>query len=325
MGANLYWVFVALAVVGVLLILLGGAKKEGASDWPQSVQWGYLAVVIGGFGFLSNYMSFTAVMLVFVVITGAVWALDKWLLARKRAAADAQAGHFVDYSRGFFPVIFVVFLLRSFLVEPFQIPSSSMRPGLVVGDFILVNKFAYGIRVPVLNNVLIPVGQVQHGDVVVFNYPPNPKINYIKRVIGLPGDMVEYRNKRLTINGKPLPDAADGNYDYLEKELGLQQISANRFRESQGGKDYKVLNNPGTPVVALSQVQDFQYRDNCRYDDDGFACKVPQGHYFMMGDNRDNSSDGRYWGFVKDDLMVGKAFMIWMNFGDLSRIGTKVQ
>ncbi|XLM22102.1 signal peptidase I, partial [Chromobacterium piscinae] len=194
------------------MILLGGKKQEGAKDWPQSVQWGYLALVIGGFGFLSNYMSFTAVMLVFVVITGAVWALDKWLLAKKRAASGAEAGHFVDYSRGFFPVILVVFVLRSFLVEPFQIPSSSMRPGLVVGDFILVNKFAYGIRVPVLNNVLIPVGQVKHGDVVVFNYPPNPKINYIKRVIGLPGDTVEYRNKRLTVNGKPLTDVEDGTY-----------------------------------------------------------------------------------------------------------------
>ncbi|POZ60926.1 signal peptidase I [Chromobacterium alticapitis] len=326
MGGNLYWVFVALAVIGVMLIVLGGRKQEGAADWPQSVQWGYLALVIGGFGFLSNYMSFTAVMLVFVLITGTVWALDKWMLAKKRAASSAEAGHFVDYSRGFFPVIFAVFLLRSFLVEPFQIPSSSMRPGLVVGDFILVNKFAYGIRVPVLNNVLIPVGKVQHGDVVVFNYPPNPKINYIKRVVGLPGDTVEYRNKRLSVNGKPLTDAQDGTYDYLEKELGLQQITADQYREAlPAGKSYKVLNNPGTPVVALSQVMDFPYRDNCRYDDDGFVCKVPQGHYFMMGDNRDNSSDGRYWGFVDDKLMVGKAFMIWMNFANLSRIGSSIQ
>lgn len=279
--------------------------------------------MIGGFGLLSDYMSFTAVMLVFVVITGAVWALDKWMLAKKRAASGAQPGHFVDYSRGFFPVILVVFVLRSFLVEPFQIPSSSMRPGLVVGDFILVNKFTYGIRVPVLNNVLVPVNQVKHGDVVVFNYPPNPKVNYIKRVIGLPGDTVEYRNKRLTVNGKPLTDVEDGTYDYIEQ--GLAQITAQRFRESQGGKTYHVLNNAEAPVVALSQVQDFPYRDNCRYDDDGFVCKVPQGNYFMMGDNRDNSSDGRYWGFVDDKLMVGKAFMIWMNFTQLSRIGTQIQ
>ncbi|MCD4484828.1 signal peptidase I [Chromobacterium vaccinii] len=323
MGANLFWVFSAAVVVGVLLILLGGKKQEGAKDWPQSVQWGYLALVIGGFGLLSDYMSFTAVMLVFVVITGVVWALDKWMLARKRAASGAQPGHFVDYSRGFFPVILVVFVLRSFLVEPFQIPSSSMRPGLVVGDFILVNKFTYGVRVPVLNNVLVPVNKVNHGDVVVFNYPPNPKVNYIKRVIGLPGDTVEYRNKRLTVNGKQVTDVADGTYDYIEQ--GLAQITAQRFRENQGGKSYHVLNNVEAPVVALSQVQDFPYRDNCRYDDDGFVCKVPQGNYFMMGDNRDNSSDGRYWGFVDDKLMVGKAFMIWMNFSQLSRIGTRIQ
>ena len=325
MGANLFWGFVAAAVVGAILVALGGKKQDGDKDWPQSVQWGYLALVIGGFGLLSSYMSFTAVMLVFVLITGVVWALDKWLLAKKRAASGAQPGHFVDYSRGFFPVILVVFVLRSFLVEPFQIPSSSMRPGLVVGDFILVNKFTYGIRVPVLNNVLIPVNKVEHGDVVVFNYPPEPKINYIKRVIGLPGDTVEYRNKRLTINGKPLQDVPDGSYDYLEKDMGLQTITANQYRESQAGKTYHVLNNVGTPVVALSQVRDFDYRDNCRYDEDGFVCKVPQGHYFMMGDNRDNSSDGRYWGFVDDKLMVGKAFMIWMNFGNLSRIGTQIK
>nr|WP_156183914.1 signal peptidase I [Chromobacterium aquaticum] len=304
-----------------MLIAFGGKKQEGAKDWPQAVQWGYLAVLIGGFGLLSNYMSFTAVMLVFVLITGAVWCADKLLLAKRRAAG-AQAGHFVDYSRGFFPVILVVFLLRSFIAEPFQIPSSSMRPGLVVGDFILVNKFTYGLRVPVLNTVFAPVNKVERGDVVVFNFPPNPKVNYIKRAIGLPGDVVEYRDKRLSVNGKPLPDADDGSYEYLEQ--GLMMVNAQRYKETMGQRTYSVLNNAGTPVVSLSQVQDFPYRDNCRYDDNGFVCKVPAGHYFMLGDNRDNSLDGRYWGFVDDKLMVGKAFMIWMNFGDLSRIGKSI-
>nr|WP_312854500.1 signal peptidase I [Paludibacterium denitrificans] len=140
--------------------------------------------MIGAFGAMSSFMSFSAVMLVFVLVTGVVWALDKWLLAGKREPG-AEPNHFVDYSRGFFPVILVVFLLRSFVAEPFQIPSSSMRPGLVVGDFILVNKFTYGLRVPVLNTVFLPVSKVEHGDVVVFNFPPNPKVNYIKRVIGL--------------------------------------------------------------------------------------------------------------------------------------------
>jgi len=318
-GDNLFWVFSVAAIVGVLMVAFGGQREPGAKDWPAQVQWGYLALVIGGFGLLSSYMSFTAVMLVFVLVTGVVWALDKWLLEKKRAQ---PAGHFVEYSRGFFPVILVVFLLRSFLVEPFQIPSSSMRPGLVVGDFILVNKFTYGVRVPVLNNVFIPVGKVERGDVVVFNYPVNPKVNYIKRVIGLAGDVVEYRNKRLSINGKAVPDTQDGTYDYLEQ--GMATIHNDQFKETMDGKSYRVLNIPDTPVVALGQVSDFPSRDQCQYDDSGFVCKVPAGHYFMLGDNRDNSLDGRYWGFVDDKLMVGKAFLVWMNFSAPSRIGTLI-
>jgi signal peptidase I len=336
-SGNYFWVFVALGVVGLMLVVFGGKKQPGAKDFPASVQWGSLGVVIGLFGVLSEYMSFTAVMLLFVVATGIVAGFDRWVLVprrRARAAADADATKvqisgvsepnvLVDYSRGFFPVILAVFVLRSFLVEPFTIPSSSMRPGLVVGDFILVNKFIYGIRVPVLNNVLIPVGKVQRGDVMVFNFPLNPKVNYIKRVIGLPGDTVEYRNKRLTINGQPVPDVKDGSYDYLEQ--GVATIHNDRFREQMpGGKSFDVLNIPEAPTLMSSQVVDFPGRDQCRYDDNGFVCKVPQGQYFMMGDNRDNSLDGRYWGFVDDRLVVGKAFLIWMNISQLGRVGTLI-
>lgn len=354
MFGNLFWVFVALTVIGLMLVAFGGKKQQDAKDFPVAVQWGALAVVIGVFGVLSDYMSFTAVMLLFVVATGVVTAFDRWVrrprLARQAgetaqaAAADRaglpadaaavadtiatavtvpQANVLIDYSRGFFPVILAVFLLRSFLVEPFTIPSSSMRPGLVVGDFILVNKFAYGIRVPVLNNVLIPVGKVSRGDVVVFNFPVNPKVNYIKRVIGLPGDTVEYRNKRLSINGRPVQDAPDGSYDYLEQNVAM--IHNDRFRETLGDKQFEVLNIPDTPTLAPSQVMDFPGRDQCRYDDSGFVCKVPQGQYFMLGDNRDNSLDGRYWGFVDDRLLVGKAFFIWMNFSNPARIGSRVR
>jgi len=322
-SGNYFWVFVALAIIGLMLTVFGGKKQPGAKDFPPSVQWGALFVVIGVFGVLSQYISLTAVLLLFVVITGAVYALDKWLLAKKRAEREAEASLVVDYSRGFFPVILVVFLLRSFLVEPFTIPSSSMRPGLVVGDFILVNKFIYGIRVPVLNNVLIPVGQVERGDVMVFNFPMNPQINYIKRVIGLPGDVIEYRNKRLTINGQPVADVKDGTYDYLEQ--GVAMIHNDRYQEHLGAKKVEVLNIPDAPTLVPSQVMDFPDRDQCRYDDNGFVCKVPTGRYFMMGDNRDNSLDGRYWGFVDDRLVVGKAFFIWMNFSQPSRIGSLVR
>lgn len=323
MSGNLFWVFVALVVIGVAMVIFGGKKQAGAKDFPASVQWGALGVVIGVFGILSDYMSFSAVMLIFVVATGLIAALERWVLGPRRLAKPAAPNVLIDYSRGFFPVILVVFLLRSFLVEPFTIPSSSMRPGLSVGDFILVNKFTYGIRIPVLNSVLIPVNKVERGDVVVFNFPPNPKVNYIKRVIGLPGDLVEYRNKRLTINGKAVPDVSDGSYDYLEQHVA--EIHNDRFQETLGNKKIQVLNIPDAPTLVLSQVMDFPDRDQCRYDDNGFSCKVPQGHYFMMGDNRDNSLDSRYWGFVDDNLLVGKAFFIWMNFSDMGRVGSRVQ
>jgi signal peptidase I len=238
-SGNLSWVFVGLVVIGFGLALFGGKKQAGAKDFPVMVQWGALALVIGVFGLLSDYMNFGTVMLIFVLATGLIAALDRWVLARKRDAGE-PAGVLVDYSRGFFPVILAVFVLRSFLAEPFTIPSSSMRPGLSVGDFILVNKFTYGIRIPVLNTVLIPVHKVERGDVAVFNFPPNPKVNYIKRVIGLPGDTVEYRNKRLTINGKAVPDVSDGSYDYLEQKVA--QIHNDRFRETLGNKQVEVLN-----------------------------------------------------------------------------------
>ncbi|HJU50524.1 MAG TPA: signal peptidase I, partial [Pseudogulbenkiania sp.] len=176
---------------------------------------------------------------------------------------------------------------------------------------------------PVLNDVLIPVNKVARGDVVVFNFPPQPKVNYIKRVIGLPGDTVEYRNKRLTVNGQAVPDQQDGSYEYLEQ--GLAMIHNDQYQEKLGAKSFKVLNIPEAPVLSLSQVADFPFRDRCVYDDNGFTCRVPDGHYFMMGDNRDNSLDGRYWGFVADKLLVGKAFLVWMNFNDLSRIGHAIR
>jgi signal peptidase I len=338
MSGNYFWIFVGLATIGLVLVAMGGKKQPGAKDFPATVQWGSLAVVIGVFGVLSEFMSFTAVMLLFVIATGAVTAFNRWVLvprrqARAAAAPSSEEGSaevlvsgvsepnvLVDYSRGFFPVILVVFLLRSFLVEPYTIPSSSMRPGLVVGDFILVNKFIYGIRVPVLNNVLIPVGKVERGDVMVFNFPLNPQVNYIKRVIGLPGDTIDYHNKQLSINGKPVPEVKDGTYDYLEQSVAT--IHNDRFRETIDNRHFDVLKIPEAPTLVNAQVADFQGRDQCRYDDTGFVCKVPQGHYFMMGDNRDNSFDGRYWGFVDDRLVVGKAFLIWMNFSHLGRIGT---
>ena len=312
------WLFFCAILVGSILIVFGGKKQRGgAAHRPKVLEFGYLVVLISTFGLFSIYMSFTVVMLIFVLITGVVCLTDKLVFSSRRSAG-VQATHFINYCRGFFPVMLLVFLLRSFIVEPFQIPSSSMRPGLVVGDFILVNKFIYGLRVPVVNTVFVSIGQVARGDVVVFGFPLNPKINYIKRVIGLPGDLVEYREKRLTVNGQCLPGRYDDGHEYLDQDLMM--VNAERHQETLGQRTYSVLYNQGSPPVALNQVDDFPFRNHCRYDDNGFVCKVPPRHYFMLGDNRDNSLDSRYWGFVDDKLMVGKAFMIWMNFSDLSRI-----
>lgn len=259
-------------------------------------------------------MTFALFLLALLVVTGAVWALEAGWLAKRRAAGVKQPW-WVEYSASFFPVILVVFLLRSFLVEPFKIPSGSMIPTLLVGDFILVNKYTYGIRVPVLNNKLIDVSLPQRGDVMVFRYPEDPTLDYIKRVVGLPGDRIEYRDKRLTINGAQVP--VRQVEDYLHRE---RMQFARRYVESLAETHHEIL----VEEEALGYVpgqRSFPFSGNCTYNSVGLACTVPSGHYFVMGDNRDNSSDSRVWGFVPDANVVGKAFFIWLNLNELGRFG----
>jgi signal peptidase I len=222
----------------------------------------------------------------------------------------------LDWTAGLFPVIVVVFLLRSFLFEPFKIPSGSMIPTLLVNDLILVNKFYYGVRLPVINLKILDNHSPQRGDVMVFRYPPKPSLDYIKRVVGIPGDEVAYLNKQLTINGKPLPKTPLP--DFFDADA-LRY--AKQFQEVNGNKTYRLLNDDERPAF-VAGADDFAFRENCRYSSEGVVCKVPEGHYFMMGDNRDNSLDSRYWGFVPEANIVGKAFFIWMHFGNFKRIGT---
>jgi signal peptidase I len=222
----------------------------------------------------------------------------------------------LDWTAGLFPVILVVFLLRSFLFEPFKIPSGSMIPTLMIGDLILVNKFHYGVRLPVINKKITEGTPPARGDVMVFRYPPRPSQDYIKRVVGLPGDEVAYLNKKLTINGKPLnknslPDFFDDDSMRYSKQ----------FEELLGEKKHRLLNDEMQPAF-VSGASDFEFKQNCNYSIEGVVCKVPAGHYFMMGDNRDNSLDSRYWGFVPEKNIVGRAFYVWMNFGNLKRIGS---
>ncbi len=238
---------------------------------------------------------------------------DNALEARNRLIMQPW---WLDWTAGLFPVIIVVFLLRSFLFEPFKIPSGSMIPTLLVNDLILVNKFHYGVRLPVINKKVLDNHNPERGDVMVFRYPPKPSLDYIKRVVGLPGDEVAYLNKKLTINGKPLPKTPLP--DFFDTDA-LRY--AKQFQETNGDKTYRLLNDDDRPSF-IAGADNFPFRENCRYSTEGVVCKVPAGHYFMMGDNRDNSLDSRYWGFVPDENIVGKAFFIWMNFGNLKRIGS---
>lgn len=301
-------------------------------------------------------MNFPLIMFVLLVVTGAVWLADIYIFRRKREAAaqaavselDARAGlpqdpkeqekldltrnkvrdshlkqpWWIEYAVSFFPVILIVFLLRSFLVEPFKIPSGSMLPTLLIGDFILVNKYTYGIRIPIINKKIVDINQPKGGDVMVFRFPENPSQDYIKRVIGVPGDTVVYRDKRLTINGIELETTQDGEYNYVEG--GLNFTASVRLTETLGPSRHAILTQGDMPPVHLGGVTQFPFRDNCVYNDSGFTCKVPAGHYFMMGDNRDRSSDSRYWGFVPDENIVGKAFLIWFNFDEFKRIGSSI-
>jgi signal peptidase I len=297
-------------------------------------------------------MNFELILLLLVVLTGLAWVADKMLFqpSRRRNAdaaviefdrqqaaagpagaislADAPAERsrrydeklrqpwWLEYSASFFPVILAVFVVRSFVVEPFKIPSGSMIPTLLVGDFILVNKFDYGLRMPVFDKKIIPIGEPKRGDVMVFRYPKDPSVDYIKRVIGLPGDVVSYENKRLTINGQPI--AQTGLPDYFDSD----RVSySKQFEETIDGRKNAILNSPQIPPYILG-ADDFPYKQNCQYDSAGVTCKVPAGHYFMMGDNRDDSADSRYWGFVPEKNIVGKAFFVWMNFSNLKRIGS---
>jgi signal peptidase I len=223
----------------------------------------------------------------------------------------------LDWTAGLFPVIIIVFVMRSFLFEPFKIPSGSMIPTLQVGDLILVNKFHYGIRLPVLNKKIIANHDPQRGDVVVFRYPVDPRVDYIKRVVGLPGDEVSYLNAQLKINGQPVPTAPRGDaYD----DDSMHYMA--RFTEKLGAVEHEYQRFSQVQAFNPTRTFDFPNKDQCSYSLEGFVCKVPAGHYFMMGDNRDNSEDSRYWGFVPDENLVGRAFFVWMNFGNLGRIGS---
>lgn len=261
---------------------------------------------------------FAAILVILALVTGSIWLLDVVVLAPRRARQFDTGGRvpldgtsdklpwLVDISRSFFPVILIVLVLRSFLIEPFRIPSGSMEPTLLPGDFILVNKFSYGLRLPVLNTEIVDLGEPARGDVVVFRYPEDPSIAYIKRIVGLPGDHVAYRNKQLYINSEPVELAR------LSLANGETPPGHEQWLETLGDTSHRILLRAGNYSGTWEE-------------------RVPEGKYFTLGDNRDNSRDSRYWGFLPEENLIGKAFLIWLNSncitfnGHCGRIGRTIQ
>jgi signal peptidase I len=315
-----------------------------------AILYAALAVYLGGWYADQWIGNFSLLLFVLTVVTLGYWLAERFHFkpAREMAAAAVESQHtqrraelanqgitrvdgnlqeakqavlaqpwWLDWTAGLFPVILIVFLLRSFLFEPFKIPSGSMVPTLAVGDLILVNKYHYGVRLPVINKKVIANHDPRRGDVMVFRYPVDPRVDYIKRVVGVPGDEIAYLNQRLSINGKPVELKSLGEFYDDEQRRYFPQ-----FVESLGTIEHRILVDPQRAAYYGSgDSRQFPHAQNCRYSAEGVVCKVPEGHYFMMGDNRDNSQDSRFWGFVPDENIVGKAFFVWMNFGNLRRIG----
>ena len=258
-------------------------------------------------------MNFTLILLLLVVISGAIYLFDVLFMAKKRVVAEGEEPLkmpiLIDYARSFFPVFLFVLLLRSFLVEPFRIPSGSLKPTLLVGDFVAVNKFSYGLRFPVFDTKFLSIGEPHNGDIAVFRWPPNTKFDYIKRVIGLPGDHVVYKNKVLTINGK---QASQKFINYMtDGNRSGRTWKVEKREENLMGIKHNIYVRPDVPAF-------------------DFDITVPDGKYFMMGDNRDDSSDSRFWGFVDEGNLLGRAFGVWMSWDGMTdkirwrRIGSAI-
>ncbi len=294
-------------------------------------------------------MNFSLFLLVLTVVTGILWALDKfkWAPARRERAKEAvrvfdEANRqaidrgdisvigesqclyktvvaqpkWMEWTGALFPVIFAVFLVRSFIVEPFRIPSGSMLPTLHVGDFIAVNKFEYGLRFPVLNWEMTKGTDPKRGDIAVFKYPLDRNVDFIKRVVGLPGDEIRYIDKKLYINGELVETTPNGTFFDEESYTDFTQLETKTDSVVHQTIENNNLASMARPVKGHNGLH------QCVYSQGDMVCQVPEGMYFMMGDNRDNSADSRFWGFVPREDFVGKAFFVWLNFSDFGRIGS---
>lgn len=234
-------------------------------------------------------MNFALILTLLAALSGLITLLDL-LFFSKRRAPNVSPSKPIEYARSFFPVFITVLLLRSFLIEPFRIPSGSLEPTLLVGDFLAVNKFAYGLRLPVVEKKIVPIASPKKGDIAIFRWPPNPSYDYIKRVIGVPGDLISYHHKILTINGKTMPQKF---IEFTTDESSGNAVA--EYEENLNGIKHRIFIRQDAEAV-------------------DFDLTVPPHHYFMMGDNRDDSADSRFWGFVPDENLRGKAMLIWLSW-----------
>lgn len=321
-GLSLWFYAGAVAViVGIIMII----RAKGTIK-SQLMESGYFVMILGFVGVISEWTDFATVLFFFTIVSGVIVLFAK-LAKMPMKHGEAGVRHYIHYAREFFPVVLAVFILRAFLFEAYQIPSSSMRPDLTVGDFILVNKFDLGIREPITNRVIIPVHKIQRGDVIVFKDQQVKNRDLIKRVVAVGGDTISYDNKRLIINGVPLDYVDAGTYAYTENipTQGPVTFVNEKYIENLTGVKHPIITWDKVPPFFPSQVQQFPHSENCTYNNDqSFKCTVPDGEYFMMGDNRDNSFDSRYWGFVPDKAVLGRAIYVITNFHDLKRSGTKI-
>ncbi|MDK2124234.1 signal peptidase I [Parachitinimonas caeni] len=318
-------VSIAAAVVGPGLIIASRKSSKPIFDAEQLTTTafiGYFMLLAGGWGVSSLFFNASDTFFVMTLVP-ALMAIAAKTRGYQAKANTKPLPDWAAFALANFAVLLAIGVLKQFIVEPLRVPSSSMRPNLIVGDFILTSKFSYGIRLPFSNQVILPIGNPARGDVMVFRYPNDPTTNFVKRVIGLPGDTVEYREKRLTVNGKAVPTQSDGEYSYIG-DSG-RPTTSKQFLEQLGTHRYPTLNLPLNPTLNPLAVQDFPGREkNCKYSFEGFACTVPAGHYLALGDNRDESADSRYWGFVPEKYIVGRAFLIGWSIGDFKRLGHQI-
>ncbi len=354
----LAWLAIPVALLAMLddwilrprrrLAALPGEAQDPA--WARAAYLAMPVVVIGSIlrVVISEQLDFSLVLVLVLLVSGVIWVVDRYLLApaRLRAAQRANVSGVVmplpvtvDYARSFLPVAALVLVLRGFIFEPFRIPSDSMMPTLEQGDFLVVNKFAYGLRVPVLNRKFLDIGEPQRGEVVVFRYPPHPEVNFIKRVVGLPGDTVRVRNDQLIINGVPVPMSEQGRYNdgcYQNMRLGQELLGSHSHQvlscRTSGGLFAEKSASCNRDMDHSYLCVEYSGESERDANDTDYDRVVPPGQYLMIGDNRDNSSDGRVWGFVPEDHLVGRASRIWLNlplgrsgWPDWHRFGKRIE